>query len=243
LNGGNMDGFLASGDNDDYSIGYYVEADRPFFNELARNYTTCDRFFASILAETFPNRIFQHAAQTDRLENTVDGSELPTIWDRLAERGVSARYYFSDVPSGALDRRADWPRTTSSRRCQRRQASPRGLHRSALRRRDDGDVGDDHPHADIRAGDARAHVPCGGVQPELAADGVHRHVRRVGGFFEHGAAARPRPTPSIPTSDGKTPSVSACRRHRVAVHARKPGQPANRFGYSTHVDPEAHQWR
>src|SRR5499425_2173774 len=35
--GGAMDGFLRSGKNDDYVIGYYVEADRPFFSALARN--------------------------------------------------------------------------------------------------------------------------------------------------------------------------------------------------------------
>jgi phospholipase C len=97
-NGGAMDGWLRAGMNDDYAIGYYEEADRPFFNALARNFTTCDRFFASIMAETYPNRIFQHAAQTDRLTNTLDVSTLPTIWDRLAEHDVSARYYFSDVP-------------------------------------------------------------------------------------------------------------------------------------------------
>ena len=96
-NGGAMDGFLVAGNNDAYAIGYYVESDRPFFNALARSYTTCDRFFAAIMGPTYPNRIFQHAAQTDRLDNTLDISTLPTIWDRLAEHGVSARYYFSDA--------------------------------------------------------------------------------------------------------------------------------------------------
>src|SRR6185503_10831831 len=83
--------------NDQYAIGYYVEADRPFFNTLAREYTVADRWFASILGPTFPNRIFQHAAQTDRLDNTLDISDLPTIWDRLEDAGVSAKYYYSDV--------------------------------------------------------------------------------------------------------------------------------------------------
>jgi len=95
--GGAMDGFLRAGDNDVYAIGYYVENDRPFLSALARNYTTADRFFASILSETFPNRFFLHAAQTDRLDNALDPSTLPTIWDRLAEAGVSARYYYSDL--------------------------------------------------------------------------------------------------------------------------------------------------
>ena len=95
--GGAMNGFLKAGANDVYAIGYYVEEDRPFLSALARNYTTADRFFGSILSETFPNRFFLHAAQTDRLDNSLDPSTLPTIWDRLAEAGVSARYYFSDL--------------------------------------------------------------------------------------------------------------------------------------------------
>jgi phospholipase C len=77
-NGGAMDGFLRSGQNDVFSIGYYVEADRPFYSALARNYTALDRYFCSILGPTFPNRIFMHSAQTDRLSNTLDISTLPT---------------------------------------------------------------------------------------------------------------------------------------------------------------------
>jgi phospholipase C len=65
--------------NDEYAIGYYVREDRPFFNEPALNYTTFDNYFASILAETFPNRIFMHSATTDRLTNTFDLVTLPTI--------------------------------------------------------------------------------------------------------------------------------------------------------------------
>ena len=57
--------------NDTFSIGYYEEADLPFFSALARNYTTLDNYFASILGPTFPNRVFQHAAQTDRISNTT----------------------------------------------------------------------------------------------------------------------------------------------------------------------------
>src|SRR5207253_2414356 len=66
---GQMDGFLHAGNNDLYSIGYYGEADIPFYASLAQNYTTCDRYFASILGPTFPNRLFLHAAQTDRLDD------------------------------------------------------------------------------------------------------------------------------------------------------------------------------
>src|SRR6266478_8485113 len=47
-----MDGFLRAGSNDVYSIGYYGEQDIPFYAALARNYTACDRYFASILGPT-----------------------------------------------------------------------------------------------------------------------------------------------------------------------------------------------
>src|SRR5262249_868865 len=65
-----MDGFLLDTKNDVYSIGYYTEIDRPFHNSLARQYTVCDRYHCSILGPTFPNRMFSHAAQTDRLINS-----------------------------------------------------------------------------------------------------------------------------------------------------------------------------
>jgi phospholipase C len=72
--------------NDTFASGYYGKEVRPFFNSLALAYTTFDRFFSPILSETYPNRIFMHAAQTDRLTNTLDLSTLPTIWDRDGAR-------------------------------------------------------------------------------------------------------------------------------------------------------------
>jgi phospholipase C len=102
VNNGQMDGWLRTTTNDTFSIGYYLEGDLPFFAALARNFTTLDNYFASILGPTFPNRVFQHAAQTDRTSNTLDISTLPTIWDRLAASGVTHKYYYSNVPFLAL---------------------------------------------------------------------------------------------------------------------------------------------
>jgi phospholipase C len=155
---GNMDGWLRTAANDVFSIGYYEEADLPFFGALARNYTTLDNYFSSILGPTFPNRVFQHAAQTDRLSNTIDLCRLPTIWDNLAAAGVSGKYYYSNVPVLAF-----W--------------GPKYLRISALLADfladaaagtlpsvsfvdprftilDGGFGNDDHPHADLRAGEA-----------------------------------------------------------------------------------------
>jgi phospholipase C len=56
VDGGKMDGWLRTTTNDTFSIGYYVEDQLPFFSALARNYTTCDNYFASILGPSWPVR-------------------------------------------------------------------------------------------------------------------------------------------------------------------------------------------
>jgi len=100
--GGKCDGWLRAGSNDPFAIGYYKQSDLAFLGQAAPAWTTFSRYFAAIMAETYPNRIYQHAAQTDRLSNTTTVSTLPTIWDLLLTAGVSARYYSSDVPILAL---------------------------------------------------------------------------------------------------------------------------------------------
>jgi phospholipase C len=102
VNGGKMDGFLKPASNGLNAIGYYREQDLPFRAALARNYTTCDHYFPSILGPTFPNRIFQHAGATDRLDDSFSICTLRTIWDHLAAKHVSHRYYFNNVPFLAL---------------------------------------------------------------------------------------------------------------------------------------------
>jgi phospholipase C len=156
--GGQMDGWLRTTTNDTFSIGYYEEADLPFFSALARNYTTLDNYFASILGPTFPNRIFQHAAQTDRLSNTVDLCTLPTIWDNLAAAGVSSKYYYSNVPIlafwgvkylGISGMYADFLADAAAGTLPSVSfVDPR------FTILDDGLGNDDHPHADLRAGEA-----------------------------------------------------------------------------------------
>ncbi|HTA46769.1 MAG TPA: alkaline phosphatase family protein [Bryobacteraceae bacterium] len=102
-NNGAMNGFLQSSTgNDIYCIGYYVENDLKVLSALHRNFTTCDRYFPSILGPTFPNRIFSHAGQTDRLDDSFSISTLPTIWDHLNAAGVSHKYYYGNLPFLAL---------------------------------------------------------------------------------------------------------------------------------------------
>ena len=96
------DGWLKSGENDVLSIGYYRQGDLGFLGTAAPYWTTCDSYFSAVMAETYPNRFYQHSARTDRLHNSTAISSLPTIWDKLAGKGISAKYYYSDIPFLAL---------------------------------------------------------------------------------------------------------------------------------------------
>jgi phospholipase C len=189
--GGAMDGFLRSGSNDDFSIGYYVESDQPFYGALARNYLTLDRYFCSILGPTFPNRLFLHAAQTDRISNTAQPATMPTIWDRLAERHISGAYYFANVPFLGL-----WgAKYTSISRPYSQflvdAATGRLPAVSFVDPRytvlDDGTGNDDHPHADIRSGDAflaeAFHAVATG--PDWHSTVFIVNFDEWGGFFDH----------------------------------------------------------
>lgn len=209
---GAMDGFLRAGNNDVYSIGYYGEADIPFYAALARNYTTCDHYFASILGPTFPNRLFLYAAQTDRLGDTVDFSSLPAIWDELAAAGVSANYYYSNVPFTAL-----WGTKylgISKLYSEFLAAAATGTLPAVsfvdpkYTILDDGTGNDDHPHADIREGDQFLYQTFQAVAngPKWANTVFIVNFDEWGGFFEHVPPPRATAANQVDTDivNGKT---------------------------------------
>ncbi len=98
INDGRMDGFLLTQPiGDAFPIGYYTADSLPFFKGCADNWTICDRYFSGMLGLTTPNRIYMHAGKTDRIENSVSLSSLPTVWDRMLAAGRSVAYYYADV--------------------------------------------------------------------------------------------------------------------------------------------------
>ena len=54
FNDGACDGWLRAGANDAFAIGYYTQSDLSVPGPCRADWTTCDRYFAAILAETFP---------------------------------------------------------------------------------------------------------------------------------------------------------------------------------------------
>ena len=186
-----MDGWLRTTTNDIYCIGYYAEADLKFFSAFARNYTTLDNFFPSILSSTFPNRIFSWAAQTDRLDNSTNISTLPTILDTLAANGVGATYYFNNVPFLAL-----WgtkylsvtrPYAEFLLDAALGNLPPVSFVDPVYTITDDGTGNDDHPHADMRRGEAFVEQVFQAVTQGPGWDNTVLIISRDewGGFFEH----------------------------------------------------------
>jgi phospholipase C len=191
LNGGACDGWLRTGANDLFAIGYYQRSDLDFHRNAAPQWTAFDRYFSATMAETYPNRLYQHSAQTDRIQNSTDISTMPTIWDRLIAAGISARYYFSDVPfialygSKYLPISASYPQFLADAAAGTLPAvsfvEPRFLDEGS------GTSGDDHPHADIRAGQAFLNsvyeaVTTGPAWPRTA---LVINYDEWGGFFDH----------------------------------------------------------
>ena len=190
FNQGRLDGFR-KGDNDDFALGYYTEADLPFYGPLVKSATTFDRYFCSILGPTYPNRFYTHAAATDRLENSSDTSTLPTIWDRLSDAGVPASYYFSDLPFLALWGQKYLP---ISQRVEAFYAQAASGTLPAFSYVDpfflgegQGGSNDDHPHADIHRGQAFLSLLTKAVMSGPAWDKTALVITydEWGGFFDH----------------------------------------------------------
>lgn len=190
-NNGACDGWLRAGSNDIYSIGYYGKNDLSFLGNAAPSWTTCDNYFSAIMAETYPNRVYQHAAQTDRLENELFFSSLPTIWDRLADHSLTGRYYFSDFPFLAL-----WgtkylsiarPISDFYAAC----AAGTLPHVAFVEPRFLGEAQglstDDHPHADIRNGEYFLNSVYEAIvsSPNWPNTILVINYDEWGGFFEH----------------------------------------------------------
>jgi len=196
LNGGRCDGWLRSGQNDLLSIGYYKQADLDFFGQAAPHWTTFDRYFSAVMAETYPNRFYQHAAQTDRLHNNTDQCTLPTIWDRLKAKGVSGTYYYSDVPFTALwyDKHLDISQHFAQFLTDAAAGTLPAVSFVDPRFTDEesGTSSDDHPHADIRAGEAFLNQVYDAVRngPGWEKTVMVINYDEWGGFFDHVAPGR-----------------------------------------------------
>jgi phospholipase C len=109
---GAMDGFTKANVNaadptGSRTMGYYTQADLPYYYALYDTFAIGDRHFASVLGPTFPNRFYLLAGTSfGHIRNDFPpASDLNafspsngTIFDHLDAHGVSWRVYFSQIP-------------------------------------------------------------------------------------------------------------------------------------------------
>ena len=81
---GRLDGFVESGSGP-VSMGYWQQADLPFYYSLARQFPIADRYFCSVLGQTYPNRRYLIAATSiGQVDDTAPGADrLPGQRDHL----------------------------------------------------------------------------------------------------------------------------------------------------------------
>jgi hypothetical protein len=82
------------GGRPDVPMGYWTQADLPFYHSLAQVFPVADHWFASFLGPAHPNRRFlvagtAHGLVDDRPLNIVDSPAAGTIFDLLNKHGIS----------------------------------------------------------------------------------------------------------------------------------------------------------
>lgn len=113
FNNGAMDGFLrehqveAPGELD--PLQYLTRNEQPVSWALADEYTTCDRWFQSVMGPTLPNRAYWHAATSiglkannEVLDAFSSGIPVPSIYNRLHDKQIDWVYYHGNLPVVSL---------------------------------------------------------------------------------------------------------------------------------------------
>jgi phospholipase C len=107
FNGGLNDGFVKAYEDAytmpglDGVMGYLTRDHLPVTWSLADSYTSCDRWFCSVMGPTWPNRMYWHTGTSQGItENSLpqSGFNWQSIYHRLASKNVDYGYYYGDVP-------------------------------------------------------------------------------------------------------------------------------------------------
>ncbi len=199
LNGGRCDGFLRSGGNDEFAISYYKEGDLGFIQDAAKAFTTYDRFHCSLMGSTFPNREYMHAGESyGMVDNDIPfatgGFPDNTIFKALGDKGIDSRYFFTDIPVSILWGVPGLARAGQLTEFYARAASgtlPKvsfvDPNFGAAAGEGPGFSGDEHPHGDVRTGQAwMADVVHAFMEsPQWERGALFITYDEWGGFFDH----------------------------------------------------------
>jgi len=101
---GTNQGFVVS-KSGPVAMGYWTPEDMPFTSSLARTFPIGDRYFCSVLGQTFPNRRYLIAATSLGMVDDTTPSGVPpagTVFDLLNHHGIPWRDYYSTLPTAGV---------------------------------------------------------------------------------------------------------------------------------------------
>jgi phospholipase C len=203
-------GFIADGTgNDEFALSYFDQGELGFIHDAAKAYTIYDQFFCSLMCSTWPNRYYMWSAQSGGIKNNTPpvqtaGNQWETIFDRAIGKGLTARYYNSDLPFSAVwgARGASWTRPIAEYYADCALGTLPNVTFVDPPFRDgggfDGNSADEHPHGDVRLGQAfMADVVRAFTESPCYRKGALFVVYdEWGGFFDHVTP------PSVPDNRG-----------------------------------------
>jgi phospholipase C len=204
FNDGALDGFVTThqaehGRGDDTPMQYLTRRHQPVTWALADAYATCDRWFASVMGPTWPNRFYWVSGTSMGMTGNdipSGGYTAPTIYHRLDEAGIDWRIYYADLPFvGLLGAGAGLPLRDHTFRLQDffRDAA-RGQLPPVVYLDPPFTLADDHPpHHPIRGQEYLA-----SVYNALAASPQWRNCLLVVTYDEHGGFFDHVPPPTAP---------------------------------------------
>lgn len=102
-NNGANDGFVRAHGGPD-PMQYLTRDQQPVSWALADAYTTCDRWHAAVMGPTLPNRAYWHTGtsfglkvNSEILTKFSQGVPVPTIYNRLNDKGIDWAYYYGNL--------------------------------------------------------------------------------------------------------------------------------------------------
>jgi phospholipase C len=101
-NNGSMDGFVIGGGIKPIAMGYFVEEQLPFTHSIGKTFPIGDRFFCSVLGQTWPNRMYLIGATSMGVVNTGQVDDIGlippggTIFNTLDKFNISWENYVAN---------------------------------------------------------------------------------------------------------------------------------------------------
>ena len=209
-------------------MGFYTQVDLPFYYVLAQKFAIDDRYFASVLGPTLPNRLYLLAATSFGHVSTGDVNYIPpdglkpttgTILDLLDSGGITWTDYYEVGPQAGVFRRpsdATDPHFQSVEVFLKVAAGFSGAaplpQVSFLDARDD-----EHPPEDLQRGQAFVSRVVNAIRsgPHWKDSVIFITYDEHGGFYDHVSPPQ-APQGSAGTPDGISPGQCADLSHPPA---------------------------